>query len=131
LLPSGDQQGMRLAAMMGLMIEEMGDEEPLGAPDPALRGAAEPHQISPSHFINLGGPARDIGIGLVASGAELAEILDEMIALFDRRSGTARRNGSSTWLSPHRMCTRVPWIEAQKAPFGTRRSTSLSRPAAA
>src|SRR5882762_9641172 len=43
LLPGGGQQGMRLATMMGLVIEEMGDEEPLRSGDLALRGTTEPY----------------------------------------------------------------------------------------
>src|SRR5437868_2335270 len=79
---------MRLPAVMGLVIEEMGDEKPLWSADLSLSGSAKPHQILREPcLIDLCGPARDIGIGLVASRAELGEILDEMIAFLDRRRG--------------------------------------------
>src|ERR1700731_2833121 len=71
---------------MRLVIEEMGDEEPLRRANLTLRGAAEPHHVlvEPG-VVDRGRPARDGGIGRVARRAQLGEIRDEMVALFDRR----------------------------------------------
>jgi hypothetical protein len=58
LLSGRGQQGVRLAAVMGLMVEKMGDEEPLRGTNLALSGAAEPHQILiQPDLIDLAGPA--------------------------------------------------------------------------
>src|SRR5437660_386516 len=77
---------MRLAAVMGLVVEEMGDEQALGGADLAPGGAAEPGQVpAQPRLVDRPGPARDVGIALLARRAQLRPIRDEMVALFDRR----------------------------------------------
>jgi hypothetical protein len=63
---------------MCLVIEEMGNQEALRSADLALRRAAEPHQILVEpRFVDLCGPARNVGIGLLAGDARLGPILDD------------------------------------------------------
>src|SRR5579862_3667525 len=82
---SGDQR-MRLAAVVRLVVEEVGHQEALRSADLAAGGAAEPGQIpvEPS-LIHLARPARDVAVGLVARGAQFLPTLDKMVALLDRR----------------------------------------------
>src|SRR5216683_4471987 len=77
---------MRLAAVMRLVVEEMGDQQPLRGADLAPGGAAEPYEIVVEpRFVDLAGPPRDVAVCLVARRAQFGELLDEMVALFDRR----------------------------------------------
>ena len=46
LLAGGGQQRVRLAAVVGLVVEEMGDEQPLRRRHLAVGGAAEPSQVT-------------------------------------------------------------------------------------
>src|SRR5947208_9089743 len=86
LLPGGGQERVCLAAVMRLVIEKMRDEEALWRRDFAVGGAAKPGQVRVEPFVvDLLRPARDIGIGLLAGGAQFRPVLDEMVALFDGR----------------------------------------------
>src|SRR5436190_1289109 len=77
---------MRLTAMMRLMVEEMGDQEAFRGADLTPGGAAEPFEVLVQPcFVDLVGPARDVGVGLGSSRAQIGPILDEMVALLDRR----------------------------------------------
>jgi len=69
LLSGSSQQRVRLAAVMCLVIEEMCDQEALRRGDFTVCGAAEPGQVRIEPFVvDVLGPARDIGIGLLAGG---------------------------------------------------------------
>src|SRR5579864_4674964 len=70
LLPGSGDEGVRLAAVMRLVVEEMGDEEPLRRADFASGGAAEPYQVlAEPGVVDRPGPTRDAGIALLARGA--------------------------------------------------------------
>src|SRR6516162_3668678 len=76
---------MGLPAVMGLVVEEMRHQQPLFGGYLAIGRTAEPGQIlGEPGVVDLVGPARDGGIGLIALGPERREILDHAGALLDR-----------------------------------------------
>src|SRR5665213_1317875 len=64
LFAGGGDQRVCLAAVVRLMVEEMGDEQPLRRADLALRGAAEPGEVGPEPgLVDLARPALDSRVG--------------------------------------------------------------------
>src|SRR5437867_1011373 len=76
---------MRLAAVMGLVIEEMRHQQSLWGCYLAIGGTAEPGQIpAEPGVVDLCRPARNVGISPFSFGPQLGEIRDHAGALFDR-----------------------------------------------
>src|SRR6266446_10025920 len=77
---------MRLAAVVGLVVEEMGDKQPPLRRHLAVGGAAEPGQVTvkPS-VIDPRRPALDISVAPRPGRAQFAVVLDHMGTLLNGR----------------------------------------------
>ena len=118
--------------MMGLMVEEVGHQQPERSADLAVGGAAEPGAIfGEPGVVDLAGPARDVPVGLFALGTEHGEILDHAGALLDRggRLRPAVKARHPLLVAPQDVGQRAV-DRAPEAPRGIRRSVSESRAAA-
>jgi hypothetical protein len=86
LLTGRGQQGVRLATVVGLVVEEMGDEQALRPLQLAVGGATKPCQVAGEpRFVDSRRPALDIGVTLRPHSAQFVVILDHVGALLDRR----------------------------------------------
>src|SRR6516162_3240003 len=130
LLAGGGQHRVHLPAVMGLVIKEMGYQQPMRGVDLAVGGPAKPcHVLIEPRVVNLHSPARDVGVGLFANRAEHGKIVDQSGALLDRdiRLWPIVKARHPLLVAPQQM---VEGAVDRSPKRGCRRSASESRAAA-